>query len=105
MIKKFYILILSIFIASITSHCFATETTSNSIDSKQNLITFIYLNGSNDLSYKNRLKFKETFEKDVNELHPKMIEGFENDALIKRMLLQNGKLKINPTPIIFYWGD
>ena len=101
--KKFFIIFSIILLANFSLKSEACTQGTNC--DKQSLITFIYLNGSNDLSYKNRLKFRETFEKDVKELHPKMIEGFENDELSQKLFLKNGQYKINPEPVIFYWGD
>ncbi len=68
-------------------------------------VTFIYINGSNDFSYDNRLKFKEDFEQKVQKMHPQMLKGFEEDELIKEKFLKNGEYKINPEPIVFYWGE
>lgn len=101
--KKVLITIFSVLLISLGAKSFAYDSSNDY--SKPTLITFIYLNGSNDLSYKNRLKFKETFEKDVKKLHPKMVEGFSNDALAKKLFLKDGKFQINPEPIVFYWGD
>ncbi len=101
--RKFVVLLLTFLLISIGNKGLAYEN--NEKPENPILITFIYLNGSNDLSYENRLEFKELFKKDVEKLHPKMIEGFENDELSQKLLLQNGKFKINPEPIVFYWGD
>lgn len=68
-------------------------------------ITFIYINGSNDYSSKNRLEFREAFEKDVNKMHPYMLKKFNADELVRTHLLKNGELEINEEPVIFYWGD
>ena len=68
-------------------------------------VTFIYINGSNNLAYNNRLKFKTAFVEDVKKLHPQIKQRFEEDELIKEIFLQNGKYVINPEPITFYWGD
>lgn len=68
-------------------------------------ITFIYINGSNNLSYKNRDKFRVAFESDVKELHPQIKKRFEKDELINETFLENGKYVINPEPITFYWGN
>ena len=68
-------------------------------------VSFIYINGSNNLAYNNRLKFKTAFVEDVNKLHPQIKQRFEQDKLINEIFLQNGKYKINPEPITFYWGD
>ena len=68
-------------------------------------VTFIYINGSNNLAYKNRLKFKVAFEEDVKKLHPQIQKRFESDELINEIFLQNGKYTINPEPITFYWGN
>ena len=35
-------------------------------------VTFIYINGSNNLAYKNRLKFKVAFVEDVQKMHPEI---------------------------------
>ena len=68
-------------------------------------VTFIYINGSNNLAYNNRLKFKTAFIDNVKKLHPQIKTRFEQDELIKEVFLQNGKYKINSEPITFYWGD
>lgn len=68
-------------------------------------VTFIYINGSNNLAYKNRLKFKVAFEEDVKKLHPEIKKRFEKDELIQEIFLQNGKYTINPEPVTFYWGN
>lgn len=68
-------------------------------------ITFIYINGSNNLAYNNRLKFKTAFVEDVQKLHPQIKQRFEQDELINEVFLQNGRYKINSEPITFYWGD
>ena len=101
--KKIFVIFLFSLIMSVGLKSFASEVVNGS--SSPSLVTFIYINGSNDLSYKNRLKFKESFEKDVRELHPKMKEGFENDALSRKLFLKDGELKINLEPVVFYWGD
>lgn len=69
------------------------------------LVTFIYINGSNDYNYKNRLKFKEDFERQVKKMHPVMIQGFEENDFIRKNFLKDGKYVINPEPGVFYWGD
>ena len=68
-------------------------------------ISFIYINGSNNLAYNNRLKFKTAFVENVKKLHPQIKQRFEQDELINEIFLQNGRYKINPKPITFYWGD
>lgn len=68
-------------------------------------VSFIYINGSNNLAYNNRLKFKTAFVEDVQKLHPEIKKRFEQDMLINEIFLQNGKYKINSEPITFYWGD
>ena len=60
--KKFLIIFFLILVANLNLKSFATNEIQN--NTNRQLITFIYINGSNDLSYKNRLKFKENFEKD-----------------------------------------
>ena len=72
---------------------------------EQTGISFIYINGSNNLAYNNRLKFKTAFIEDVQKLHPQIKKRFEQDELINEIFLQNGRYKINPEPITFYWGD
>lgn len=69
------------------------------------LITFIYLNGSNDYDAQNRTKFKEAFENDVNKMHPVMVEYLSKDETLKSQFLKDGQYAINPEPVIFYWGD
>lgn len=68
-------------------------------------VTFIYINGSNNLAYNNRLKFKTAFINNVKKLHPEIKKRFENDELIKQHFLKNGNFTINEDPITFYWGD
>ena len=68
-------------------------------------ITFIYINGSNNLSYKHRLKFEAAFAEDVKKTHPHIKKRLENDELIKQNFLKNGQFVINEEPIVFYWGD
>ena len=48
-------------------------------------VTFIYINGSNNLAYKNRLKFKVAFEEDVKKLHPQIKKRFEEDETINKI--------------------
>lgn len=68
-------------------------------------ITFIYINGSNNLTYKNRLKFKVSFIENVQKLHPQIMKRFEANKMINEQFLKNGKYVINHEPVIFYWGD
>lgn len=68
-------------------------------------VTFIYINGSNNLAYNNRLKFKTEFVESVKKLHPQIKMRFEKDELINEVFLKNGKYVINPEPVTFYWGD
>ena len=68
-------------------------------------ITFIYINGSNNLAYNNRLKFKTAFVENVQKLHPEIKKRFEQDKLITEVFLKNGKYHINPESMTFYWGD
>lgn len=68
-------------------------------------VTFIYINGSNNLAYNNRLKFKTAFVEDVKKLHPQIKKRFEEDEMVQDVFLNNGKYVINPEPITFYWGD
>lgn len=96
--KKFIYLIFVFFI-SISNFCQAQIT------EKPTEITFIYINGSNNLSYNNRLKFKTNFIRDVKKMHPEIKKRFEKDELINEKFLQNGKYIINNEPITFYWGD
>lgn len=50
-------------------------------------VTFIYINGSNNLAYKNRLNFKVTFVEDLQKMHPE-IKKNEADALVHQNDLQ-----------------
>ncbi len=68
-------------------------------------VTFIYINGSNNLAYNNRLKFKTAFVEDVKKFHPQIKKRFEEDEMIKEIFLKNGEFVINPEPVTFYWGD
>lgn len=68
-------------------------------------VSFIYINGSNNMTYRNREKFKTAFLRDVQKLHPEIKKRFEKDELINKNFLKDGKFTINPTPITFYWGD
>jgi len=82
-----------------------TSTNLVSAVEKPTEVTFIYINGSNNLAYKNRLKFKVAFVEDVQKMHPEIKKRFESDTLIQENFLRNGKYVINPEPIAFYWGD
>ncbi len=68
-------------------------------------ITLIYINGSHDFKCEDSLNFKEHFARQVKDMHPYMIKYFNKDKLIYSNLLKNGEVKINPEPVIFYWGD
>ena len=96
--KKFLMLFCALFFA------FAGINTSQAVE-KPTEVTFIYINGSNNLAYNNRLKFKTAFVEDVKKLHPQIKKRFEEDETIKEVFLQNGRYSINPEPIAFYWGD
>ena len=96
--KKILVLFLFFVMAFLTSNISYAEE-------KPTGVTFIYINGSNNLPYKNRLKFKVAFEEGVSKMHPEIKKRFENNELIQANFLQNGKYVINPEPIAFYWGD
>ena len=91
--KKIYILLTLLFMLF-------SNTPAKAIDTPTG-VTFIYINGSNNLAYKNRLKFKVAFIEDVNKLHPQIKKRFENDETIQRLFLKDGKYVINPEPIAF----
>ena len=97
--KKF----LSLFLGALLF--LAGTISTNAIEEKPTQVTFIYINGSNNLAYNNRLKFKTEFVESVKKLHPQIKTKFEENELIKENFLQNGKYTINPEPITFYWGD
>ncbi len=105
--KKFVVCILFLTIIFYTqSKSFAEGNSAPTCDKKEpTLVTFIYLNGSNDYTAKNRKEFRKAFEKDVAKMHPVMISGFENNPLTKKQFLKGGEYKINPVPIVFYWGE
>lgn len=84
---------------------FFTGTNSALAIDKPTEVSFIYINGSNNLAYKNRLKFKVAFLENVKKLHPQIKKRFEEDETIKEIFLKNGEYIINPDPIPFYWGD
>lgn len=94
---KKYIITLLLFL-------FYSGNIANAIESSTD-ITFIYINGSNNLAYNNRLKFKTAFIEDVNKLHPQIKKRFEENDLIKEIFLKNGEYTINSEPTTFYWGD
>lgn len=83
---------------------FAGITSVNAVENPTG-VSFIYINGSNNLAYNNRLKFKTAFERNVKELHPQIKKRFEADETIQNVFLQHGKYVINEEPITFYWGD
>ena len=95
--KILFLLIAILFIQTNTIDANASESPTG--------VSFIYINGSNNLAYKNRLKFKVAFVEGVNKMHPEIKKRFEEDKLIQENFLQNGKYKINSEPIPFYWGD
>ena len=92
------VLLALFFVASVSNATFALEE-------KPIGVTFIYINGSNNLSYENRSKFKTDFLENVNKMHPQIKKRFEENELIQEVFLGNGKYVINPEPIPFYWGD
>ena len=94
--KKFCVLFVLLAFMCIGSVYASEEPTS---------VKFIYINGSNNLAYNNRLKFKTAFVEDVQKLHPQIKQKFEEDKIINEVFLQNGKYTISPEPITFYWGD
>ena len=98
--KIFLLLVISMFLFGTLTFAQGHQTKAS-----QTMVTFIYINGSNDLSAENRLKFRESFVKDVKKMHPLMQEAFESDDLIQKNFLKNGRYKINPEPVVFYWGD
>ncbi len=93
-------IIISIFVVLF----FATANMTQALEQPTE-VTFIYINGSNNLAYKNRLKFKVAFLEDVKKLHPEIKKRFEADETIQEVFLKNGKYVINSEPIAFYWGD
>ena len=58
---------------------FFTGTNSALAIDKPTEVSFIYINGSNNLAYKNRLKFKVAFLENVKKLHPQIKKRFEED--------------------------
>ena len=85
--------------------CLLLSSSVANANNKATEITFIYINGSNNFAYNNRLKFKTQFEADVKKMHPQIKKRFEDDKLINELFLENGKYTINPEPVTFYWGD
>lgn len=83
---------------------FALDLQANAVE-KPTEVTFIYINGSNNLTFKNRDKFRVNFLESVEKLHPQIKKRFENDETIQEVFLKNGQYVINPKPIPFYWGD
>lgn len=77
----------------------------NVVDENKKQITFIYVHGSNDYAGKNRLEFRRHFYKQANEMHPYLMNAFNNDELAKKTLLKSGQKQINPEPQVFFWGD
>ena len=96
--KKFIFLFLSVLFFAFNAHY------ANAVEAPTG-VTFIYINGSNNMSYNNRMKFKTNFERDVKKMHPEIMKKFQKDELINEHFLQNGKFVINEEPIAFYWGD
>lgn len=96
--KKFIFLFLSFLI-------FAFDVQYTQAVEEPTGVTFIYINGSNNMTYNNRMKFKTDFERNVKKMHPQIMKRFQDDELINEHFLQNGKYVINSEPIAFYWGD
>ena len=94
--RYLYLLLVIVGLIGFTNSVFAKEPT---------LISFIYLNGSNDYTAVDRLKFEDHFKKQVSKMHPVMVKELEEDEFVQQKLLKNGEYKINPEPIVFYWGD
>jgi len=96
--KKFIFLFLSVLFFAFNAHYVSAVEAPTGV-------TFIYINGSNNMTYNNRMKFKTNFERDVKKMHPEIMKKFQKDELINEHFLQNGKFVINEEPIAFYWGD
>lgn len=103
--KKYFLLLLVICFASFNLS-YANDLAPQDLNTgNKKQITFLYINGSNDYSGKNRLEFKEHFTKKVNAMHPYMMKAFNEDETARKTLLKNGEIQINPEPAVFYWGD
>ena len=94
-----------ILILSILTILFGINLSANAVEEQPTGITFIYINGSNNLTHKNREKFKIAFVENVQNLHPQIKQRFEENDMINENFLNNGRYVINPEPVTFYWGD
>jgi len=65
-----------------------------------NGVSFIYVNGANN----NDEKMTKWFLNGVDKLHHALKCRFEKNDEIRAIFLKNGSYKINPEPVIFFWG-
>ncbi len=66
-----------------------------------NGVSFIYINGSDSNSEKDRV----WFEKGVGKFHPLLVDKIEKNKKTIGAQFNDYKYKINPKPTIFFWGD
>lgn len=65
-------------------------------------VSFIYINGSNN----NDEKMKNWYENGVKKLHPVLKKKFETNKELKKLSSSKDiEYKVNPEPVIFFWGD
>ena len=88
---------------------FALDLQANAVE-KPTEVTFIYINGSNNLTFRNRDKFRVNFLESVEKLHPQIKKRFDSDETIQEVFLKNGQYVINPNTrtkrfgcFLFYW--
>lgn len=72
----------------------------NAAENEKTPIRFIYINGSNNNTEKDKL----TFINGINHLHTYMKKNFENDSFISKHMLNDGEQNILNKPKIFFWG-
>ena len=67
------------------------------IDKSAKNVDIVYIHGA----YETRDAFNES----VQNVHDDMIEQIQNDELMHKRLLDNGKKRIGEEPVIFFWAD
>lgn len=93
-----YRLLLSLIVtAGISLAALAAEKQELPICPNARPVDIIYIHGA----YETR----DAFNKSVRNVHDDMVEQIQNDPLMHKKLLENGKKRIGTEPVIFFWAD
>lgn len=84
----------------LTSLILTGQPFSMAADTNKTPVRFIYINGSNSNTEKDKL----TFISGMNAMHSSMKKEFESNNFIKKNMLNNGNTYVADKPKIFFWG-